>query len=223
MKIDLHVHTRERSTCARSSEDEQIQAAIAVGLDAIVITDHHAFVPPQRLVELNRQYAPFRVFGGIEITSDGEDFLVVGVHHPALESSAWKYPALHAFIRERGGWIGLAHPYRYRPGINVDLDQFPPDAIEIYSANTPANATDLICSLAARHRLALLANSDAHTTERLGTYYNYLDGNPANDAELAVLLKAGRITGNNQTCDTPLDTPGAFAAHNGALLTNFGP
>jgi len=46
MKIDLHVHTTERSLCADSSEQEQILTAIERGLDAIVITDHGRLVPP---------------------------------------------------------------------------------------------------------------------------------------------------------------------------------
>ena len=73
-KVDLHVHTSERSPCAIASEDEQIRAAIAAGLDAIFITDHHRLVPVEQLDALNRTFAPFRIFGGIEVTSQGEDF-----------------------------------------------------------------------------------------------------------------------------------------------------
>ena len=35
MKVDLHVHTKERSPCGRSSAVEQIQAAVSAGLGAI--------------------------------------------------------------------------------------------------------------------------------------------------------------------------------------------
>jgi histidinol phosphatase-like PHP family hydrolase len=65
MKIDLHVHCQERSACGKATEEAQVQAAIAAGLDAIVFTDHHRLMPLERLECLNQQYAPFRVFGGI--------------------------------------------------------------------------------------------------------------------------------------------------------------
>ncbi len=112
MKIDLHVHSKERSVCGRASEEEQIRAAIDAGLDAIVFTDHHRLISAERLQQLNEKYAPFRIFGGIEITLDGEDVLILGVQDPALESMNWSYPSLHAFVRARGGFIALAHPFR---------------------------------------------------------------------------------------------------------------
>ncbi|HSQ39581.1 MAG TPA: hypothetical protein VLM78_05425, partial [Anaerolineales bacterium] len=60
------------------------------GLDALVITDHALLVPAEHIQALNRQYAPFRIFGGIEITvQEEEDLLVLGVHDPLLESLRW--------------------------------------------------------------------------------------------------------------------------------------
>ena len=131
MKIDLHVHTLERSPCAVSSEEEQILTAIARGLDALVFTDHARLVPSEHIEALNRRYAPFRIFGGTEITvREKEDLLVVGVHDPALETQTWTYPELHAFVRDRGGWLALAHPFRYHPEIVIDVAQYLPDALE---------------------------------------------------------------------------------------------
>jgi hypothetical protein len=52
VKVDLHVHTQERSPCARASEDEQIQAAIAAGLDAIFITSQ---MPSKCIHPIHRQ------------------------------------------------------------------------------------------------------------------------------------------------------------------------
>jgi predicted metal-dependent phosphoesterase TrpH len=149
MKIDLHVHCQERSSCGKATEEAQVQAAIAAGLDAIVFTDHHRLAPIERLEALNQQYAPFRIFGGIEITAQGEDFLVLGMRHPDLESPDWSYPALYQFVREHGGYIAMAHPFRYRKAIELDLEQFTPDAIEACSPNTPADRDS-----SARSRLA---------------------------------------------------------------------
>ncbi len=52
LRIDLHVHTQERSGCGKSPELAMIEAAIAAGLDAVVLTDHDRLAPPERLAEL---------------------------------------------------------------------------------------------------------------------------------------------------------------------------
>jgi hypothetical protein len=193
MKIDLHVHTKERSECAHASEDEQIQAALAAGLDAIAITDHHHFVPQARLDELNRQYAPFRIINGIEVTVEGEDFLVLGVRHPMLERTDWLYRDFHPWVEARRGFMAWAHPYRYKSNLYAALERLKPHAIEVHSPNTAPDDEGRIRELAARLQVPLLSNSDAHTPERLGRYYNLLDYRPQDDGDLVSLLKAGRF------------------------------
>jgi histidinol phosphatase-like PHP family hydrolase len=191
--VDLHVHTSERSPCAINSEEEQIRAAIAAGLDAIFITDHHRLIPVERLEALNRTFAPFRVFSGIEFTSQGEDFVILGLRDPRMESSNWLYPDLHAFVRAQGGFMVLAHPFRYREQINVDVEQFPTDAIEVHSPNTPIAAEDRIRDLANRLQVSVLCNSDAHSSERLGQYYNSLNHPIFTEQELFAALKGGQF------------------------------
>ncbi len=193
MKIDLHVHTQERSSCGKAPEEAQVRAAIAAGLDAIVFTDHHHLAPLERLEALNRQYAPFHIFGGIEVTAQGEDFLVLGLRHPGLESADWSYPALHEFVHQQGGYIALAHPFRYRTNIELDIDQYTPDAIEVHSPNTPPDQETRIREIAARLGIPVLCNSDAHSTERLGTYYIRMDDFPSNEKDLIASLKSGRF------------------------------
>lgn len=194
MKIDLHVHCQERSDCGKASEDDQVKAAIAAGLDAIVFTDHHRLAPPERLEALNQQYAPFRVFGGIEITTEGEDFLVLGLRYPELESPDWKYPDLYQFVRQHGGYIAMAHPFRYRAKIELDIATYTPDAIEVRSPNTPADREIHIREIAAGLGMPVLCNSDAHSTERIGTYYLELNDSPSDEQELIASLKSGRFS-----------------------------
>jgi PHP-associated/PHP domain len=199
MKIDLHVHSKERSVCGRASEEEQIRSAIDSGLDAIVFTDHHRLISSERLQQLNEKYAPFRIFGGIEITTaDGEDVLVLGVQDLALESVSWSYPALHAFVRARGGFMVLAHPFRWHPDVALEVERFVPDAIEVRSVNTPAGAEGRIRDIAARLGIPVLCNSDAHNTGPLGMYFNALERPPADEQDLVVLLKSGRFS-----CSSP--------------------
>ncbi len=198
MKIDLHVHSKERSICARASEEEQIRAAIDSGLDAIVFTDHHRLISAERLRQLNEKYTPFRIFGGIEITLDGEDVLILGVQDPALESVSWSYPVLHAFVRARGGFIALAHPFRWHSHVAVDVERFALDAIEVRSSNTSPDVEGRIRDIAAHLGIPVLCNSDAHSTRPLGTYFNTLERPPADEQDLVALLRSGQFS-----CSSP--------------------
>ncbi len=193
MKIDLHTHTLERSPCSRVAEGDLIRAAIARGLDALVITDHNRLVPREHVAALNARFAPFRVFSGIEISLRSEHVLVIGVHDTLLETRTWSYAALHAFVRERGGFLALAHPFRYHP-ISVRLRRFPPDAVELYSHNTPRGMEQRIRRMAARIDAAVLSNSDAHDADWLGDYYNVLPDVPADEVELVAMLRSGDFT-----------------------------
>ena len=195
MKIDLHVHTKERSACGESGEEEMLQAAVNYRLDGLVFTDHHRFIPLGRLEALNRKYAPLRVFGGIEISVDeGEDVLVLGARDPALETRNWPYARLFAFVHERDGFLALAHPFRYQDEINIDIETYPPDAIELHSKNTGACDAPRILAVLERLDLLPLCNSDAHSAEHVGIYYNQLAREPGDERELIQTLKAGEYT-----------------------------
>jgi predicted metal-dependent phosphoesterase TrpH len=191
MRIDLHVHTQERSFCARSSEEDQIRAAITLGLDGLVITDHDRLVAEEHLTYLNAKYAPFRVFGGIEVSLGMEHVLVLGIHDDALECRSWSYPALHSFVEEHNGFLALAHPFRFTGDINIDVEQCPPHALEVHSHNTPPQAEPRIRELAQVLNIPMLANSDAHSAGEIGDHYNVLADDPHDERELVKILKAG--------------------------------
>jgi predicted metal-dependent phosphoesterase TrpH len=168
---------------------------VAYGLDGLVFTDHHRFISLARLEELNRKYAPFRIFGGIEISVDeGEDVLVLGVRDSTLETRHWSYAGLFAFVRERGGFLALAHPFRYHDEINIDIETYPPDAIELHSKNTGVCDAPRILAVLERRELLPLCNSDAHSAEHVGVYYNQLAREPGDERELIQILKAGEYT-----------------------------
>jgi len=193
MRIDLHVHCSERSACGRSTEEEQIIAAIESGLDAIAFTDHNRLVPERHIQELNEKYNPFRVFGGIEINVSEEDVIVLGIHDPSLEVRKWTYRKLYDFVRQNGGYMALAHPFRYHDTINIDLENLAPDAIEMMSNNTPGAAAERIYQIASRLRIPVLCNSDSHKSSNIGRYYNVINRFPEDEMELIHLLKSGEF------------------------------
>jgi predicted metal-dependent phosphoesterase TrpH len=192
MKIDLHVHTREYSACGRSTAEEQIEAALAAGLDALVFADHDTLFPLARIHDFNQKYAPFRIFSGIEMSViGGEHLLVLGVHDEVLERRRWRYPELYAFIREQGGFIALNHPFRFNPEIEIEHEHFPPDAVEGFSNNITNTLQRRISHLAETLGVPILSNSDAHHKSGIGGYYNKLSRMPADEQDLIAILKAG--------------------------------
>ncbi len=192
-KIDMHIHSRERSSCSVSSEEDMIHAAIRVGLNGIVLTDHDRLISKRHLTKLNVTHAPFRVYGGIELTLPGEHVLVYGLHTPRLERR-WSYPELYTFVKERGGFLVLAHPFRFHNHISFDVERYPPDAMEGFSYNTPVEARPEIRNLSQRLGIPLLSNSDAHNAQDIGIYYNRLARTPKGEDELIEALTTGAFT-----------------------------
>ncbi len=192
MKIDLHIHTRERSFCAGATAEEQIEAALCAGLDAIAITDHERLVPREMRQLWLDKYPGIRILPGIEL-SLAEDILVVGLEEPRLEEDVWTWPELHRFVRERGGLLVVAHPFRYQSLIGVDCVRYPPDALEAFSVNLSPRLARSIHAEAARIGIQVVSNSDAHVTSPIGKFYNRLHRPAVTDAEILAAIRAGHF------------------------------
>lgn len=202
VKLDLHVHCCEYSACGQASMPEMIEAGIEQGLDGLVFTNHDCFVDPARIARLNADWAPFRIYNGIEVSADDHHFLVYGIYDKALESQAWSWPALHAFVRERGGFVCLAHAFRWHTELAIDADGYPPDAIELASVNIDAMTAVLNEKLMERLGVGGLTNSDAHATRYIALHANAFDRLPDDEADLARLLHAGAFA--HETIEIPL-------------------
>ncbi|GKX29243.1 histidinol-phosphatase [Vallitalea longa] len=194
MKIDLHVHAKERSACSIASEKEHIESAIRFGLDGLVFTDHNKISSEEHIADLNKKYSPFRIYSGIEITikDKGEDILVIGINDSILEEKNWSYEELYTYVKKNSGFIALAHPYRYKDHVNVDIENYIPDAIEIHSTNIGKDDEQNIKKLAKKLKTRLINNSDGHDSRHVGIYYNELNYTPKDNAELVEILKTGK-------------------------------
>jgi len=195
--LDLHVHYRVRLRRQETHEEEAVQRAIAIGLSGLAFTEHHQMLPPERIATLNAQYAPFRVFSGVEVNCKGEDLLVFGIRHPKLDAPWNTFRQLHGFVKSHDGAICLAHPYRRRDFIQIDTSisaEYRLDAVEVRSRNTPPDAEDAIRRCAGRIKATLLSNSDAHQPRRVGSHCNQATRLPADDRQLAQMIRDGKIT-----------------------------
>lgn len=172
-----------------------ITAAIERDLDAIAFTDHGHLMPPDLREHLNRKFAPFRVYSGVEVTVLPADTHVVvfGVEDKALEYDDWHYDNLHSFVRSRGGYLILAHPFRDDSTIEVDIESSPPDGIELLSPNVPTHAYHRIRLLASRLKMSVFSNSDGHGIRMIGGFFNSCSRLPADNHDLLSALKTGDL------------------------------
>jgi predicted metal-dependent phosphoesterase TrpH len=194
MKIDLHVHASERSGCSVSTQEEQLAAAKAVGLDGIAFSDHDRLVPPGEMQALRQRHAPLRIFTSIEVSiREGEHILVVGIHDPKLEQYGWTYRELHSFVRAEKGWLAIAHPGRFQP-CSLDVERFPPDAVEMASSNITPEMQPAIQAVAARAKCPLIVTSDSHNAKVTGTNFIEVEGDIQTDSQLVDALRNQRYT-----------------------------
>lgn len=167
------------------------------------ITDHNKLHPKERLDRINDKYAPFMVFQGIEVTltdDNYEDFIVLGVHHPAIEAKDWTYAKLYNFVKKVGGYIILAHPYRFSDRVNHGVWDNPPDAVEVLSSNIGGYQLEQRKELAKALKCPVVTNSDSHDVSTTGCYTNTLLKWCFSEEEIIAELKAGRFdTGAEQT------------------------
>ena len=198
--IDLHCHTRERSRCGLDGETAMIQHAIRRGLDGLAFTDHDSMAPEDRLRQLNEAHAPFRIFTGVEITcgtsSTPMHFLAIGVRGKRLEDrrTRWRYGALRAYVHKNGGFLILAHPFRYETKIPAEILRHPPDAVEIHSTNIVCGNVPRIAALAKALNRPVIAASDAHSRDNVGLHAIRLNVPVRSDRELVAQLRLGAFS-----------------------------
>jgi len=175
MKIDFHVHSSEYSECGQSTAREQVEAAIEKGMEVIFFADNHRLFPQDEIDALNEEFAPFKIYQAIEITIKGEaqeDFIILGVHDSEIEKDDWDYEELYKFVHDRGGALVLVHPYRFSDQVNVDIWEYPPDAVEVLSSISGEMNYERRKRLASVVSKPEVTNSDSHDAETVGCYYN---------------------------------------------------
>jgi len=166
VKLDLHTHCREATACPTPTVEiaRRIVAVVrARGLDGIGITEHYTKAygyAVKRIVE-EELHEELLVIPGQEI-----DRLAMGIGKGMMHVVELYLPGdlVFRFIAHPG------HPYV------VDLESLIDGSIhgiELRNANHDGRIDEgVVRELARKHDLLLLANSDAHSLEAIGTHYN---------------------------------------------------
>lgn len=189
MRIDIHVHTGRYSGCAVGSPQEMAQAALAKGLQGIVLAEHDLAWPQGELANLAKEFPGLRLFRGAEMTvAEGEHLLVLGVRTFSPLLPLLPYRQLIELVRELGGIAILAHPFRRDP--DPELLKLV-DGVEVASHSIPQALRAKAAALADQYQLPAMAASDAHSPQALGPFAMDILSPVESEEDLAAALAQG--------------------------------
>jgi predicted metal-dependent phosphoesterase TrpH len=168
MTVDCHSHTIA-SWDGILDPRRYIDDAVAAGLDAVIVTDHHTFEGVEMLRALD---PPLRIISGVEVNTVIGEILVYFVEEmpplfrPLEETVDW--------VHNHGGLAVVPHPYaltaiaRIRPPACWRAFELV-DAIEgVNARNESAQGDARAQRIAQRYGKPITAGSDAHVENRLG-------------------------------------------------------
>jgi len=156
LRLDLHTHCfeliRYRELNLRIVE-RLVRCIKEKGLDGIAVTEHNNLDYGYRVKELVDKNFPDQV-------------III----PGQEVYVWPLQIVELYLPDETIFRFLAHPGY--PGDQFD-DIGDLHGIELYNPLHNWHIDrERVKELAHRHRLILLANSDAHSMEEIGTYFN---------------------------------------------------
>ena len=184
-RYETHLHTAPVSKCARTGVRETLEFYKSAGFAGVFITNHfldgnismdtsNSYEERLRFffsdVEEGKRLAEeigIAVFGGLEISYKGTDFLVYGLDeawflaHPQIMEM--KKSEQLPFFMENGALVIHAHPFR-EAGYIDHIRLFPRcvHGVEIFNANRTELENDMARIYAAQYGLLATAGSDNH-------------------------------------------------------------
>ena len=220
-KYEIHLHSSGCSKCARSTASEMVRAAKKSGLSGIVFTNHfyrgntavshrlswEKFVGAYRddyleAAKLGASLSIDVIFAVEEhYDGGGHEALIYGlepedlISEPALADM--DIASLSHFVREKGGLIYCAHPFRDRPYIadplaEPDMTLF--DGIEVYNKFNTPETNELAKRFAIRSGAAVIAGGDIHRAEDIGTSGLAFPERVRTSRELVLALRGGNYS-----------------------------
>lgn len=209
MLIDLHAHTSGISRCCKIAAPGVVETAKSIGLDGIVLTNHYQksyaadgdfdalakrYVEEYRYTKACGEEIGCKVFFGIEVTMalySKVHLLIYGVD----EEFVLRYPTmfeltqveLYRMVKENGGVLIQAHPYRNAVDRLLDVRFL--DGVEI-SCHPKYEGTHLdeLFALAKREGLILTCGGDYHADTNRPHCGMYLPDNIQNGVDLGAYL-----------------------------------
>lgn len=198
-KVDLHTHTRYGSGCSYMDPADLARQAQQVGLSAVCITEHDAAWEDDQLQTLRAENGPV-LLPGIEVSTELGDILTYGVE--GLAGGGWRAAELRERVRNDGGYMVAAHPFRrfLLPGLRPDLEEAMAspifrfvDAVEVFNGTASSAEVRLGMQVTSHLGLPGVAGSDSHAPHTVGQCYTEFQRPIRTTGDLVQELKAGRF------------------------------
>jgi hypothetical protein len=196
-KVDLHVHTILGGD-SLIRPDELVPLARAVGLDAVCVTEHHAYGLSEPFEAVSRRTG-FPIFRALEYTAQEGHLLVFGLkigrgdlppRLPIQRVADW--------VHLRGGLAVPAHPYQrgLLGGLLGDrvLKMKGLIALETVNASVTLEENRMAARAAKTLGLFGVGGSDAHGPTVLGRAYTLFPTRLRSEGELLESLRSGAYT-----------------------------
>jgi predicted metal-dependent phosphoesterase TrpH len=186
MLIDLHNHTWPRSHDSVLDPEDLVVRAKELGLDGVCLTEHDTVwdtVEAQRLGEAQ----DFLVIPGVEISTDDGHILAYGVEKYVF--GMHRVGKLSEHVKERGGCLVVAHPYRRaipwkddEEAWHLALDRAVGNpanpfavAMEVLNGRGSERENRFSLELAERMGLPGTAGTDSHAVHDIGKVATYFE------------------------------------------------
>ncbi len=193
IKVDLHVHTSKGSPCAESHDPLTLtDTMVKNDLQGIVITEHNTLWTQQEIDNLNAGLENRKIYRGMEISSGNHHFILIGIENTNNLFTGISTSTLIEIVNAQGGVVILAHPYS---GCNEnETIGYPPGLTAVEVMSTVTREKDFIkaIDLCSKYHLKPVAGSDAHCDSKVGDFYTVFPGLPANETELAAMIRKGQ-------------------------------
>jgi hypothetical protein len=194
MIVETHCHTSEHSSCSHVAAVDLVRRAWEVGIEAIVLTDHHYQWSQEELADLRRRAeAPesLVILAGQEVeTRDFGHVLVYG----ARATIAARKISLQQLRRENPeAALIWAHPYRDKriPPLERLLDPRI-DAVEIFNSNYTVLEAARALQDWHTYQFTATAGTDTHGLSYTGSYPTIFERSFDSPEALAAEVRAGR-------------------------------
>ena len=192
LKADLHIHTAHSGDSDISSWDI-IEMAAEHGLDVVGVTDHHSVLGGIETRMVARKEMPeLIVLVGQEVKTKSGEIIIFGVEKDIPRGLPLEETCRRS--RKAGGFIVMPHPYdRLRGGIGGKIKEIIEyiDAVEVLNSKSVWKRFNKKArDFAEAHKLPMVAGSDAHIPQYIGSCYTLIDAQP-DEKSIYAAIKAG--------------------------------
>ena len=207
MLIDIHTHTYPTSDDSALTPEELIAQSKKIGLDGICLTAHAGFWDPRDVEKLGKDN-DYLVIPGCEVTTEEGHLLVYGLSEYIF--GMHKSSFVHELVKEAGGAIVVAHPYRrvYRETAPQDPKSYDEmlaralrnrvfgmvDGVEVRNGRGSEQENKFSERLSKKLDMSGTGASDAHKLADIGTFATRFEEKITGLSDLIRCIKSGKFS-----------------------------